>query len=65
MTFHVSTKSADYWAFDTLGEINLYQQSQCRYYSVRYPEVAIFEARTFWITVKFVEYTILNDKMFI
>ena len=26
MTIHVSTKSADYWAGDTLGEINLHQQ---------------------------------------
>ena len=26
MTIHVSTKSADYWACDTLGEINLHQQ---------------------------------------
>ena len=26
MTIHVSTQSADYWACDTLGEINLHQQ---------------------------------------
>ena len=26
MIIHVSTKSADYWACDTLGEVNLHQQ---------------------------------------
>ena len=26
MTIHVSTKSADYWAYDTLGKIDWHQQ---------------------------------------
>ena len=26
MIIHVSTKSADYWTGDTLGEINIYKQ---------------------------------------